>query len=329
MNGPDTPFGWHALATTFVWRPGWLLVGVLLLATYLWAARAARRRGRAVPTYRIALFVTGVVLLELSVCSAVDAYAMSLFWVHMVQHLMLITVVPAFLVLGRPIGTVVDGLSDEPRARAIAVLGSRPARVLAHPVTGISVYAVVIVATHLTGFMDRMVMHPWLMTFEQVLYLVAGWLMLTSLIGDEPGRAPASYAARVVGLLVAMVPDTVVGIVLLQASSNPFPMYGAMRPSWAVDPLHDVNIGGALMWAGGDGLMMLLGIGVVLVVISSESRQGDVLGPWLQSARSQHLSTSFTSTLGEEQPSDLDPDGEDAHEAYNRMLRRLQDHEGR
>jgi hypothetical protein len=33
MTGPDTPFGWHAMATTFVWQPGWLLVGVVLLAT--------------------------------------------------------------------------------------------------------------------------------------------------------------------------------------------------------------------------------------------------------------------------------------------------------
>jgi cytochrome c oxidase assembly factor CtaG len=270
-----------------------------------------------------------VLLLELTLCSAIDAYAMSLFWVHMVEHLMLITVVPAFLVLGRPIGTVVDALPDDRRDRAMKVLGGPVASVLTHPVTGIGVYAVVIVGTHLTGFMDRMAMHSWVMTFEQVLYLAAGWLMLTSLIGDEPGRRPASYAARVVGLLVAMVPDTVVGIVLLQASTNPFPMYGAMRPSWAGDPLHDVNVGGALMWAGGDGLMMLLGIGVVLVVIASESRQGDVLGPWLQSARSQHLSSSLSTTLGEESPADLDPDSEDAHDAYNRMLRRLQDHEGR
>jgi len=310
--------------------PGWTIAGAVLLVGYLALVARARHHGdRAVHPARVGSWVLGVVLLVGTVSSAIDTYAMAVFWVHMIEHLMLITVIPAFLVLGRPIGTVVDALSDDRRARVTAGLGGRTARAITHPVTGIAVYTVVIVATHLTGFMDRMAMHPWLMTFEQVLYLAAGWLMLMSLIGDEPGRRPVSYAGRVVGLLVAMVPDTVVGIVLLQASSNPFPMYGSMRPAWAGDALHDVNIGGALMWAGGDALMMLLGIGVVLVVISSESRQGDVLGPWLKSARSQHLTSSFSTTLGEESPEDLDPDSEDAREAYNRMLQRLQDHEGR
>ncbi len=321
------PFGWHALLHTWQWRPVWDVVALLLLVAYGAGLVRARRHGvRAVPPARVACFGTGVVLLVLTVGSAIDTYAMSLFWVHMVEHLMLIMVIPAFLVLGHPLTVLRASAATRGREAAVdRFLRSGPVAVLTHPLVGFLLYSVVLVATHLTSFMDAMATHGWMMTAEQVLYLVSGYVFLLPLIGNEPIRWKLPNLGRVGLVLLGMTPDTVVGIVLLQTDRNLFPVMEAGHPSWAPSPVHDLNIGGALMWAGGDGLMMLLGIGVVIALIVDQDPNA-VLGRRLETVRRQTLSAHVSrgDTGSAEVDQDVDVDEDDAMlDAYNRMLGRL------
>lgn len=316
------PLGWHALLTTWNLRAGWLIAGVLLLVLYGVAARAAARQGRPIHPARITCWAVGVVLMVLTVSSVFDAYAMSVFWVHMVEHLLLIMVVPAFLVLGHPLAASAAGMSDPRRERFLAGLRSAPIAVLTNPLTGLAAYTIVIVGTHLTSFMDQMAIHPWLMTAEQIVYVAAGWLFFLTLIGDEPIRWRLPYFFRIALLLVGMTPDTIVGIVLMQTQSNPWPVMMSMHPSWAPDPLFDVQTGGALMWAAGDGLMMCMAVGVTVALISADSRRAQFLGPWLENVRRSTLA-EHVAEVGAEPATDVDPDSEEALEAYNRMLGRL------
>ncbi len=320
------PFGWHAVLTSWHLRPGWLVAGLILLVVYGAAVRAARRRGRPVHPVRAVCWVVGVVLMVLTVSSAFDIYAMSVFWVHMIEHLLLIMLVPAFLVLGSPLATIGAALGDGARARYLAALRSSPVAGLTSPLTGLAVYTMVIVGTHLTSFMDQMVMHTWLMSAEQILYVVAGWLLMLTLIGGEPIRWELPYLFRIGLILVGMTPDTIVGIVLMQTESNPWPMMFSMHPAWAPDPISDVQTGGALMWAAGDGLMMCLALGVMVALLSGDGRRAQFLGPWLENVRRSTLAEHVASGGGEQVAADIDPDGEDALAAYNRMLGRLNDH---
>jgi len=198
-------------------RIGWFLLLYLagLGAVALLATCFLRARLRRVHPVRVACFVAGLVLLVLTVSSAIDSYAMAVFWVHMIEHLLLIMAFPALLVLGHPLGVVRAAVREEHRHRVDAVLQSWPVAAVTHPAVGMLFYGGVIVATHLTGFMDAMVRHPWLMPAEQVLYVASGWLMLLTLIGDEPIRWRLPYLMRFALVFVGMVPDTVVGIVLM------------------------------------------------------------------------------------------------------------------
>jgi len=124
---------------------------------------------------------------------------------------------------------------------------------------------------------------------------------------------------------LAMVPDAVVGVVLLQTNDDLFPMMMSMHPSWAPDPVRDINTAGALMWAAGDGLMMFIAVGVMLAMISDPDKSRQGFGIWLEGARrrtlAQHVSLAEEAGTGFD--ADLDPDGDEALAAYNRMLGRL------
>jgi cytochrome c oxidase assembly factor CtaG len=214
---------------------------------------------------------------------------------------------------------VAESLESARRERFLRALRSRPAGVLTHPLTGLTAYAATIVGTHLTGFMDQMALHSGLMVGEQVLYLAVGYLYLLPLVGEEPLRHDLSYGARMILLVAGMIPDTIVGIVLLQTNDNPFTTFASMRPSWAPNALDDLQAAGGLMWAEGDGLMMTLAVAVMVAAITTEKRRERLVGPWLQGVRRATL-TAHTQGDEDAPAADLDPDSDEALEAYNRML---------
>jgi putative copper resistance protein D len=116
--------------------------------------------------------------------------------------------------------------------------------------------------------------------------------------------------------------DTLVGVALMLTGYPLAPSTAHMRPGWGPTLLEDQNLAGAIMWVGGDSLMMLL----MLIVVAQWSATGSRarLGDWLESARRQSLakigSGADYNTVGAS--ADVDDD-EEARAAYNRMLAEL------
>jgi putative membrane protein len=320
------PFTWHVLLTTWQQNPGWDIVVAAALASYVGGLVSAHRRATGgLPYYRVISFALGMLVLLVSVNSAIETYSHVLFWVHMVQHLLLIMVVPALLVVGSPLTLLVQVTRGPTQERIRGALQSAPVSLVTHPLVGFGVYATVIVATHLTSFMEQMMVHPWLHQAEHVLYLAAGYVFLLPLLGDEPIRWRPPYLVRLVMLFIAMAPETVVGIVLLQADHVLFRAYAFTHPGWGPTPLHDLNRGGGIMWAFGDGLMMAFIVAVTIAYITHATNNATA-GRWLEGVRRSTLASSLDAA-GEH----TDLDGTDLDEdtaalaAYNRLLGRLSD----
>jgi putative membrane protein len=290
------------------------VVAVLAVAGYLIALmRRTRTTGLRWPLAATASWLAGVVVLLVSVHSSIEVYGHTLLWVHMIQHLLLIMVVPVLLVWGQPIRLV--------WRRAPA---SRLARWLTFPVLGLGFYTGVLVITHLTGFPELMATQLWAHHLEQVLYVTSGYLLFLPLAGAEASPWPIPHIVRFALLGLAMGADTLVGVALMLTAHPLAPSTLLMRPGWGPSLLDDQNWAGAIMWVGGDVLMMLL----MLAVVAQWSARGSRarLGDWLESARRQSLagigsaSSTDGSTVGASR--DVDDD-EAARAAYNRMLAAL------
>ena len=169
-----------------------------------------------------------------------------------------------------------------------------------------------------------MAAHGWVMEAEQWLYLVTGFVYLLPLLGAEPIRSRPPYLGRLGLLLIGMTADTVVGIVLMQTDHNLFPVMEGAHPSWAPSPVQDLQIGGALMWVGGDGLMMLFGVGVTIAMITHTGSES-VIGLRLEAVRRRTLADRVAMTgAAASVPDDADIDDDDAMlNAYNQMLARM------
>ncbi|HWA65954.1 MAG TPA: cytochrome c oxidase assembly protein [Mycobacteriales bacterium] len=304
------------------------LAAALLLIGYLIALATARRRGASWQHRATASWLGGVAVLVFTTQGGPRVYDDALFWVHMVGHLLLVMVVPVLLVAGRPLDLTSAALPTTARERFDRALRGRAVSLVTNPGVGLALYAAVIVGTHLTGFMNQMMLHPWLTGVEQLMYVVAGTLFFLPLIGDAPIRWKLSAPLRMAMLVVAMPVDTFTGVVLGQTNSYPWPMMAAMHPAWAPSLLTDLHAGGAVMWVGGDAIMaVMFGVAAVGWARAAGTGATSDLGGWLDSARAnyQHdLVGARPVNDGEPAPT-ADPDSDEALAAYNDYLQRLGD----
>lgn len=317
MDMDTAPLTSSSLVTTWTSSPAANLVIALVFLGYVALVIRLRRNGSAWPILRSVAGLAATFLLVLSVNSALAVYSHHLFWMHMIVHLLLITVVPALLVWAQPIRLVHEAGGPRIRDRVDALRGGRMFRALISPRLTIPLYAAVLVLTHLTGFQQAMSQHAWIHDGEMVLYLVAGYLLLLPLVGDELATdPPLAYLLRFVVLAICMFPDTLVGIVLMMTNTALAPAYAASR-DWGPSAVVDQTTAGAIMWFGGDGLMMVLMVVVAGRWTAGGDRRSISLGPWLDRIR-------FQETLGTQDDGSIDLDDDDAAlAAYNARLAAL------
>lgn len=293
--------GWRLSAV------GGALVALAVAASIAYGWLVVRRGGWPWP--RVLSWCAAAAVLAVALVGPVGVFGEMLFWVHMVQHLALIMVVPVLVVWAQPIRLL---RGDDPP-------GGPVARLLTSPMPALALYAAVVVLTHLTAFQQGAVAEPAVRGAEVVLYLVTGYLLFLPLVGGEAGphSGPKAlpYLFRFVVLALAMGVDTLTGVALMLTSHPLAPGYAAAHPGWGLSALADQNVAGAVMWWGGDALMMALMIVVgVQWGVAPTAEQG--LGSWIEGARRRQL-------LGSSGTDGTDVDDEASWRAYNARLAAL------
>lgn len=304
-------------------------------AVYVWAVWrvAARHPARPWPLGRTLSWLAGLAVIAVATLSSVGVYDDLLFWVHMVQHLLLIMVAPVLLVLGRP-GILALHASRNPVHMLLKrVFRSWPVTVITCPPVAAAAYAATVILTHLTGFMNLVLTDQTVHDGEHLLYLVVGFVYFLPAIGDEPIRWRLSYPARAALVLVSMPVDTLTGVVLTMYPSNPWPAYAAVHQAWMPSLVTDVHWGGAVMWIGGDAIMAVLMVIVAVWWARAAGTSKASLG-WLEAARHAALAEHTRAPAGagpgpeagagpSRPRADVDND-EDTRAAYNAWLAGLE-----
>jgi cytochrome c oxidase assembly factor CtaG len=276
-------FGWHAVLTQWQSAPVVTAAVILAAAGYLWGAwRVARRHpARPWPWWRSMAFLGGLAVVLLATQSGIGVYDDVLAWDHMVQHLLLLMVAPPLLVAGQPVTLLLHASRNPLHTWAKRAIRSRAATFLTWPPFGLVAYCATIVGTHLTVLSRLILQNQTLHNAEHVVYLVVGYLFFLPLLGHEPIRWRVPYPIRLLILALAMPVDTFTGLVLGYANRGDVVPTGP-RPPGAPAPVQDLHWAGAIMWIGGDALMLLYMM-IVLWMWAKDDRAS--LGGWLEAAR--------------------------------------------
>jgi cytochrome c oxidase assembly factor CtaG len=306
--------------------------GVAVLAgLYLVGVLRVRRDhpARPWPWLRTLAFMAGLATIVLATQSSIGAYDDVLFSVHMIQHLMLIMIAPVLLVAGRPVMLLLHASRNPVHRWTMQVVRSRVVTALTCPPVAAGIYGATIVGTHLTSFMNVVLLHQNVHDGEHLLYLVAGYLYFLPVLGSEPIKWKMSFPTRFVLLALSMPFDTFVGVVLLETNHEPFSAYAHTGRTWGPSLLSDLHLGGPIMWVGGDGIMFVLVVCVFMVFLR-DRRAHATMGEWLENARRQSFADS-TALAGVSAPESTSRrrgqtvDDDEHLAAYNAYLARLGD----
>lgn len=265
--------GSELLRTSFTAAP--VAVVAVALVAYLGAVHRQNRLHprHPWPAKRTAAFVGGAAVTSVALFSVIGEYDSTLFWDHMVQHLMLIVVAAILVAASTPLTLVWRATTGGAHRRVTAALRSRPSLVIGHPVTAFVIYGVLIPLTHLTVFFNWAIEYRWVDDVEHFLFLFAGYLFWRQIVGRDPNRYRMQAPMRALLLFVALPVDTFVGLTLNSENHEIFPAFAALHRTWGPSLVMDLHIGGVIMWVGGDVLMMLALIPVVVEWVRREERQ--------------------------------------------------------
>lgn len=107
-----------------------LTVEVAVGLVYLIAARAVTLRRTRWPARNTAAFFGGLATMAVVLQSGFDAYADNVYWAHLTQHVVLMSVAPLLLALGAPVTLALQALSPSRGRQLVGVLRSRPIHAL-------------------------------------------------------------------------------------------------------------------------------------------------------------------------------------------------------
>ena len=228
--------------------------------------------------WRAALFLLSLLAILAALASPIDGLALQLFSVHMVQHMLLLTVAPPLLLLGAPVRPLLRGLPAALRRTVIRAIARNTAfRALVHlarrPLVAGALYVGGLYAWHVPALYDAAVEDGTVHVLEHTWFLVTALLFWSVVIDPAPFRATLPYAARIPFLLlVGAAQNTILGG-LLAFSDRPFyAPYLRTTSAFGLDAAADQRLGGAIMWVPGDLIFLVAASASFFLWLQSEEQ---------------------------------------------------------
>jgi len=262
-HGLDVPDGSPWLAWSF--EP-W---AVLCLATaWIWYGlgvwRAATESGlrRVTSGWRIVSFTSGMALLVVALLSPVDMIGDSLFWLHMVQHLLLTLAAPPLLVWSRPAVMLVWAFPKPVRKRVARIwngAGLSPAvSWLMKPAVAWILFTGMFLVWHLPGPFQYALDHESVHDGEHISFFVTA-LLFWSVVIAPSSRQRLGHGARLLFLATNGVLTGFPGALMVLAPRALYPIQALRSAGWGRTGLDDQQIAGSIMWVVGGFVYLVAG----------------------------------------------------------------------
>lgn len=191
----------------------------------------ARGRGRPAG-WQIAAFFAGLATIVVALDSPIDVYADELFWVHMVQHILLLTVAPPLILLGKPWPTIWRALPLGPRTAVGRAIGqarwTAPLRAIAHPLPAWVLFNATLVGWHIPSAYDLTLTNGVVHVCEHALFFFTGLLFWARVIDPGPLRPRLVWPMRIAYIAAAMVVSWILAITLVVVPHALYHYYAAL-----------------------------------------------------------------------------------------------------
>lgn len=233
--------------------------------------------------WRAASYYAGLLVIAGALVGPIDTLAEKLFWVHMIQHVLLLGVAAPLIVLGAPWNSVWRPLPLGFRRGAAKTVARSPwwaplrelGRLLSRPIPVWIAFTVDLVAWHIPALYDVAVTHQGVHDIEHLTYLLFGILLWAQVLDSPPLHPRLSQIHRVYYIVAASIPGWIISLVLVFSSSPLYPFYAHLnhRPG-GISALVDQQLAGGMMLLPGSLAMTIYVFVQIYRWLGSEEKSG-------------------------------------------------------
>jgi putative membrane protein len=229
---------------------------VIVLAAFLYLRGWLHLRSAsvsAIPSWRAGSFFLGLFLIWVAVGSPLAAFDEELLTVHMVQHLLLMTLGPPLILLGAPLMPLLHGL---PRKFVQSDLGPlfrwppmrRVWRVLSQPTVCWLAGAAALVGWHVPAAFTLALQSEAWHVVEHACFLGAGFLFWWPVVQPWPSAPTWPRWSILIYLFFATLPCDILSAFLAFSDRVVYAVYLSTPKHFGISALEDQQCAGALMW---------------------------------------------------------------------------------
>src|ERR1700719_1727432 len=205
-----------------------------------------------IPTWRAASYFLGLLLISTALGSPLAAYDHNLLTIHMIKHLLLMTVTPALILLGEPVRVFWIGMRPFARRSLRRVLRRAPlrqfAQVVTRPALCWTLSAMTLVVWHIPALFTLGVRSATWHTLEQAMFFGAGLLFWWPVIQPWPSAATVPRWSMLLYLFLATLPCDILSGFLVFSDRVAYPVYFSTPRLFGFSVLEDQQCAAALMW---------------------------------------------------------------------------------
>jgi putative membrane protein len=286
------------LLFSWAWRPEIILTLGLAAALHLTGRRRLKQRGseRLVAPWRSVAYLGGLAVLGIALMSPIDILSAQFFFMHMIQHLLLVMVAPVLLLVADPLPVALWGLPAGLRLEAGRLL--RPdsrfrstGRALTAPGL-VWLYSVAaLVGWHDPGAYNLTLESELVHDLEHITFFATAMLFWWHVIGSAPHIHKRLSRGVRIGYVLSIVPaSAITGVAIAFASQPIYTYYTTVPRLGSMTVMQDQMLGGVIMWIPGS--MMYIIAALILIARLIQAEEGQSNASRSQSATGQAPRTS-------------------------------------
>jgi putative membrane protein len=252
-----------------------IVIGLLLgtIAYYL-GLRQLELNGRPTPpAWQIICYYSGLLVVAIALLGPVDSFNDELFFLHMLQHLLLMEIAAPLILLGRPVQLALKAISVKRSGPVLkTVLRPKSVRtiltVITAPLVAVLAFNINLVVWHVPKIYDTALKNTTVHDIEHLMFFGFAFLFWWPIIDPVPRHHKMASYWAIACIFVCMLVGIAIGAILTLSSSMIYPYYLGTAKPWGLTPLTDQQIGGLIMWVGGGFLYLGILIAILINTLS-------------------------------------------------------------
>ena len=279
----------RALLTSWDLRPEILITLLTLGGLFTlgwWRLRQRSRQNRLAAPWRLAAYWSGLIILAVALMSGIDILSGQLFYMHMIQHLLLVMIVPPLLLLTNPFPFLLWGLPVALRYRVGGLfVGDSPVRhglkYITRPAIVWVAFVGLLVIWHDPGLYGLALTSDTAHDLEHLSFFIPGMLFWWHVIGAGPKlHGTLSPVLRIAYVLLAVPPNFLLGAVIGFSTTVIYTYYESVPRFYGISTLADQQLAGFIMWVPGSMMYII----AALILVARLLQKEDDIAPLNQPA---------------------------------------------